>query len=460
MDNTIVLWKTIKDKLSQNNVFTPQIYEELIEPINEVFKVTNTTIFVIVSDDLVKFRIEKFYIDTINKIASEILEDSKRVKLITKDDVEKEKQQNQDIQINRVSSLEIVGSERKLRGEYTFQNFVTGITNRYAYITALKVAEEPDTSINPLYIFGDVGLGKTHLMTAIGHYILDNNPKTNVIYTTAQQFAEDYFSAATKKKPNSFQEFSDYYRSAEVLLFDDVQFLANKTATQEEFFKIFEYLYNKNRKIVLTSDRKPDDLENIMSRLKSRFSQGIPVDIQKPDFELRKAIIKKKLSSLISNPESINDEIISFIANNFKNNIRELEGALRRFVNYCVSFNLDYTLENAKTALESIISQDSEIVEENDYKNVTKVKKAVAKYYNISISDLSATTRKQDVVLPRQISIYLIKTLYDVPFTKIGIYFGNRDHTTISYAHSKVTQLIESDWTVKQDIDNLIKLLK
>lgn len=459
MEDSTLLWNKAKEKIKEEHIFPPEAYKELIEPINTVFKETNTTLFLIVENNLIKFRLDKFYIDTINEVMINVSDEVKRVKFITADEAKKEKKFNSNFAINQVSSLELNKSQRKLRGEYTFENFVMGVTNRYAYITAMKVAEEHDTSINPLYIFGDVGLGKTHLMTAIGHYILDNDPKKNVIYTTAQQFTEDYFNSLTKKDPKKIQEFSDYYRTADVLLFDDVQFLANKTATQEEFFKLFEYLYNKNIKIVITSDRKPEDLENIMSRLKSRFSMGIPVDIQKPDFELRKAIIKKKLKDLISDPDSVDSLVIDFIASSFVNNIREIEGALRRFINYCVSFNLKYTLENAKTSLNSIISPSEEAIEEMDYANINKVKKVVAKYYNISVSDLSASTRKAEIVLPRQIAIYLVKTIYDTPLSKIGEYFGNRDHTTISYACNKVEQLIQNDWTVKQDIENLRKNL-
>lgn len=459
MEDSTLLWNKAKEKIKEDHIFPPEAYKELIEPINTVFKETNTTLFLIVENNLIKFRLDKFYIDTINEVMINVSDEVKRVKFITADEAKKEKEFNSNFAINQVSSLELNKSQRKLRGEYTFENFVMGVTNRYAYITAMKVAEEHDTSINPLYIFGDVGLGKTHLMTAIGHYILDNDPKKNVIYTTAQQFTEDYINSLTKKDPKKNQEFSDYYRTADVLLFDDVQFLANKTATQEEFFKLFEYLYNKNIKIVITSDRKPEDLENIMSRLKSRFSMGIPVDIQKPDFELRKAIIKKKLKDLISDPDSVDSLVIDFIASSFVNNIREIEGALRRFINYCVSFNLKYTLENAKTSLNSIISTSEEAIEEMDYANINKVKKVVAKYYSISVSDLSASTRKAEIVLPRQIAIYLVKTIYDTPLSKIGEYFGNRDHTTISYACNKVEQLIQNDWTVKQDIENLRKNL-
>ena len=459
MENAALLWEQVKSKLIERETISPTIFDELIKPITKVYKETSTSVFLLVDNNLAKYRIEKFYSDVITNLYNELSQENKRVKFVTKDQVEKEEQQHSNFQLNQVSSVEMIKSQRKLRPEYTFENFITGKTNRYAYITALKVAESPIITVNPLYIFGDVGLGKTHLMTAVGHYILDNNPKCNVIYTTAQQFAEDYFNATTKKNPLALQEFADYYRSADVLLVDDIQFLANKNATQEEFFKLFEYLHEQNKQMVITSDRKAEDLENIMSRLKSRFSWGIPVDIQKPDFELRKSILNHKLGFIITDPSVVSEEAIDYIAENFSSNVRELEGALRRFINYCVSFNIDCNLENAKVSLESIVVHQPVEPDEMDFKNVSTVKKVISKYYSISVSDLSSSTRKKEVVLPRQIAIYLIRTKYNIPLQKIGEYFGSRDHTTVAHACGKVEQLIEQDWTVKQDIENIIKLL-
>lgn len=459
MIDTIQAWNLVKNELKNRSIVAPEVFDELITPLNDVYKETNTTIFFIVKDNLIKFRLEKFYLDSINKLFYEISQINKRIKLITNDQIEQEKKEQENIKINTVSSSELNKSKRILRGEYTFENFVTGKTNRFAFITATKVAESPVVTINPLYIFGDVGLGKTHLMTAIGHYILDKNPSSNVIYTTAQQFTEDYFNATTKKNPNSMQDFSDYYKSADVLLVDDIQFLANKNATQEEFFKLFEFLYAQNKQIIITSDKKAEELENIMARLKSRFSWGNPVDIQKPDFELRKAIVIQKLKSLISNPEDVKDEAISFIAENFSSNIRELEGALRRFVNYCVAFCIDYTLENAKTSLDSLIVNKPEETENNDFKAIDNIKKAISKYYSISVSDLSSTTRKKEVVFPRQIAIYIIRNKFNIPLKKIGDYFGSRDHTTIAHACCKIEKLIDEDWTIKQDVENILKMI-
>ena len=459
MIDTIQAWNLVKNELKNRSIVATEVFDELITPLNEVYKETNTTIFFIVKDNLVKFRLEKFYLDSINKLFYEISQINKRIKLITNDQIEEEKKNQNNIQFNTVSSTELNKNKRNLRGEYTFENFVTGKTNRFAFITATKVAESPVVTINPLYIFGDVGLGKTHLMSAIGHYMLDKNPSLNVVYTTAQQFTEDYFNATTKKNPSSMQDFSDYYKSADVLLVDDIQFLANKNATQEEFFKLFEFLYAQNKQIIITSDKKAEELENIMARLKSRFSWGNPVDIQKPDFELRKAIVVQKLKSLISNPEDVDDEAISFIADNFSSNIRELEGALRRFINYCVAFCIDYTLENAKTSLDSLIVNKPEETENTDFKYIDNIKKAISKYYSISISDLSSTTRKKEVVFPRQIAIYIIRNKFNIPLKKIGDYFGSRDHTTIAHACCKIEKLIDEDWTIKQDVENILKMI-
>ena len=459
METTIQAWNLVKQELKNRNIVASEVFDELITPLNEIYKETSTTIFITVKDNLIKFRLEKFYLESINKLFLEISQLNKRIKLITTDQIEDEQKNQVNLQLNTVNSSELSRNKRNLRGEYTFENFVTGKTNRFAFITATKVAESPVVTVNPLYIFGDVGLGKTHLMTAIGHYILDKNPSLNVIYTTAQQFTEDYFNATTKKNPAAMQEFSDYYKSADVLLVDDIQFLANKNATQEEFFKLFEFLYSQNKQMIITSDRKAEELENIMARLKSRFSWGNPVDIQKPDLDLRKAIISQKLKSLISNPEDVSEDAICFIAEHFYNNIRELEGALRRFINYCVAFCIEYTLENAKTALESLIISAPEEIENTDFKYIDNIKKAISKYYSISISDLSSTTRKKEVVFPRQIAIYIIRNKFNIPLKRIGDYFGSRDHTTIAHACCKIEKLIEQDWTIKQDVENILKLI-
>ena len=459
MENAKLIWEKIKNSVKEQKIVPNQTFEQLFAPVTEVYKVTSTNVFLIVNNKLEKYRLGKHYSDTINKLWYEYSGEKKIIKFVEKKEIEVEKSKAKELQLNQVSSSEINKSQRRLRPEYTFENFVTGESNRYAWITAMKVAESPIVTINPLYIFGDVGLGKTHLMTSIGHYILDKDPNTNVVFTTSQQFVEDYFQATTKKSLNSLEDFANYYRNADVLLVDDIQLLANKNSTQEEFFKLFEYLFENNKQIIITSDRRADELENIMMRLKSRFSWGIPVDIGAPNFELRKAILQQKLAFLLSNPEDVSTEAIDYIAEKFTENVRVLEGALRRYINYCVSFNIEFSLENAKISLDSLIVKDTSNAEEEDSINVSKVKKIVANYYGVTIADLASTTRKHEILFPRQVAIYLIRTIYNIPLQKIGDFFGGKDHTTISHGFDKIKKQVESDWTVKQDVDNLKKML-
>ena len=460
MENAKLILEKIKNTIKEEKLLSTINYEQSIAPINEIYKVTSTNVYLIVENQLHKYRLVKFYQELFNQMWEKFSGEKKIVKFIEQKDIEAEKNKASEMQINHVNSSEINKSLRKLRTEYTFENFVTGESNRYAWITAMKVAESPNVTVNPLYIFGDVGLGKTHLMTAVGLYMLDKNPNTNVVYTTSQQFVEDYFQATTKKSLNSMQEFNDYYRNADVLLVDDIQLLANKNSSQEEFFKLFEYLFENNKQIIITSDRRADELENIMMRLKSRFSWGIPVDIGTPNFELRKIILQRKLAFLISNPEDVAPEALDYIAEKFTKNVRELEGALRRYINYCVSFNIEFSLENAKTSLESLIVPEQDNEEETDSQNIAKVKKVVANYYNITVADLVSSTRKKEILFPRQIAIYLIRTLYNVPLQKIGDYLGGKDHTTISHGYDKIKKQIETDWTVKAVVDTLVKSLK
>ena len=376
MEKANNLWLHVKESLEKN--LDKDTFDNTFKNINEVYKVNNNYIYLPVDGVLNKYRIEKFYLEKMNQILQNLVEEKTEFKIITAEAIKKE-QEN----INKTPfvSPDVPDrfKSRTLRPEYTFENFVTGEANREAWTFSIKVADSPHVTVNPLYIFGDVGLGKTHLMTAIGHYILDNNINSNIIYTTAQQYTEDYFNATNKNNKNStaLEDFNNFYRSADVLLVDDIQFLKDKVKTQEEFFKLFEYLHEKNKQIVITSDRPATELD-IMDRLKSRFSWGIPVDIRKPNFELRKNIARKKLAFLISDPSVVSDEILEYISTNFDENVRELEGALRRFVSYCVAFNVEFTLENAQLSLESLISKDKLVQNDINSTHIEKVKNTVA----------------------------------------------------------------------------------
>lgn len=453
MEKANNLWLHVKESLEKN--LDKDTFDNTFKNINEVYKVNNNYIYLPVDGVLNKYRIEKFYLEKMNQILQNLVEEKTEFKIITAEAIKKE-QEN----INKTPfvSPDVPDrfKSRTLRPEYTFENFVTGEANREAWTFSIKVADSPHVTVNPLYIFGDVGLGKTHLMTAIGHYILDNNINSNIIYTTAQQYTEDYFNATNKNNKNStaLEDFNNFYRSADVLLVDDIQFLKDKVKTQEEFFKLFEYLHEKNKQIVITSDRPATELD-IMDRLKSRFSWGIPVDIRKPNFELRKNIARKKLAFLISDPNVVSDEILEYISTNFDENVRELEGALRRFVSYCVAFNVEFTLENAQLSLESLISKDKLVQNDINSTHIEKVKNTVAAYFNINVRDLSASSRKQEIVYARMITIYLLRNVIKLPLKKIGEYLGGRDHATILHAIDKITKSLNEDALVRQDIDYL-----
>ena len=453
MEKANLLWQQVKDSLEKT--LDKKTFDSTFKDINSIYKYNNNYIYLPVDGVLNKYRIEKFYLSKMNELLSTVVTEKTEFKIVTNEFIEKEKENSNKTPFISPDNLDKLKS-RTLRPEYTFENFVTGEANREAWTFSIKVADSPHVTVNPLYIFGDVGLGKTHLMTAIGHYILDNNINSNIIYTTAQQYTEDYFNATNRnnKNVNALEDFNNFYRSADVLLVDDIQFLKDKVRTQEEFFKLFEYLHENNKQIVLTSDRPASELE-IMDRLKSRFSWGIPVDIRKPNFELRKNIAKKKLSFLISDPNVVNDDVLEFISNNFDENVRELEGALRRFVSYCVAFNVDFTLDNAKISLESLISKEKQTQCDINSTHIEKVKSVVSSYFNINVRDLSASSRKQEIVYARSITIYLLRTVLKLPLKKIGECLGGRDHATVAHAIDKITNSLNNDALIRQDVDIL-----
>lgn len=452
MENANFLWQQVKEKLKES--IDEQAFNSTFADINEVYKIYNGYIYIPTANQVSKYRIDKFYLADMDKILNTLVDKKMMFKVITLDEIQKEKEKIQVQPFVKADNVEKFKS-RTLRPEYTFENFVTGEANREAFTFSLKVANSPHVTVNPLYIFGDVGLGKTHLMTAIGHFILDNNINANIVYTTAQQFTEDYFMATNQNKDTeSLSQFYNFYRAADVLLVDDIQLLKNKIKTQEEFFKLFEYLHENNKQIVITSDRPASELE-IMDRLKSRFEWGIPVDVRKPNFSLRKSIIKNKLAFLISDPQAVPDDVLDFIANNFDENVRELEGALRRFVSFCVAFNYPFTLENAQTSLQSIISKDKQVNDESNSVAVEKVKTIVSSYFNISPRDLSGSSRKQEIAYARMVTAYLLRSVLNLPLKRIGDCLGGRDHATIAHAIDKISNSLSTDQMIKQDIEVL-----
>lgn len=447
------LWEQTLEKFIEDQDASDST--ELLAEVSQVHKFENNLIYLVVPNALTKFRLEKFYNNTLNQTVQKITNSNIKFKFILQEDIKEEESLS-------ITTKDPV-NKRPLRAEYTFSNFETGESNRFAFISAMKVAETPETLYNPLYIFGDVGLGKTHLMMAIGHYLLDNKPDINVVYTSAQEFTEDYFLAtSTKKGRENIESFYEKYRSADVLLVDDIQFLEGKHGTQEEFFKVFEYLHGLNKQIVITSDRSANELKNMMLRLKSRFNWGLSVDIKVPDKNLRMNILKRKVSFLIEDPKLIPEEVLDVISDLFTNNIRDLEGAIRRYVTYCVSLNIPFTLENVYVALDRLIpaKENESLKTENILKKHDKIKSIVSKYFQITVADMESSSRKQQITYARQMAIYIIKVLHNPVLKTIGESFGGRDHATISHSIDKIANLLENNSMVKTDYEILLKKIE
>ena len=445
------IWKKIKSTLQSE--FDNDIYNEHFAEINNVFRVNNNLVYLIAPNSFIKNKIENFYINRLNYYLNNFVQEKYLFKIITKEQAAIEIAKDQPYEINKPEENLENKYKTGLNNTYTFDNFVVGASNRLAYTSAMKVADQPGIFANPLYIFGDVGLGKTHLMECIGNYALENNINLKVLYVKTDQFIEDYASAAQNK---TFDDFSKKYEDVDILLVDDIQFLSGKTKTQLEFFKIFEKLKDNNKQIVITSDRPASDLYDIMSRLTSRFEWGLSVDISKPNLDHRISILKKKLSIETSDPELISEEILEYIASVFDNNIRELEGALKRVLFYCTAFNYKFTIENTKDALKNLINSKNvgnKDIDKNNYNNILDV---VSNYYNINTSDLLSKKRQKKYVFARQISMYIIKDLYDLTFKRIGQIFNGRDHSTVIYGIEQISNYIQTDDSVKKDVEKLL----
>lgn len=336
---------------------------------------------------------------------------------------------------------------RKLNPKYRFDNFIIGNSNRFAHAASLAVAEAPSTAYNPLFLYGGVGLGKTHLMHAIGHYVLDNNPDANVLYVTSEKFTNDLINSI---KDGKNEEFRNTYRKADVLLVDDIQFIAGKESTQEEFFHTFNALHEANKQIIVSSDNPPSEIPTLEDRLRSRFEWGLIADIQPPDFETRIAILRKKAEAENYN---VPDDVITYIAQNIQSNIRKLEGALIRIYAYASLTNKkEVTLELAQEALKHLISSNKKITI-NDIKEVT------ANYYNISLEDLVSKKKTKNIAYPRQVAMYIGRKLTDLSLPKLGEEFGGRDHSTVLHACNKIEEDMENSQEVKKSVDDLISML-
>ena len=394
-----------------------------------------------VSTSICRTMIELRYTDIIENSISKITAHPVKLIIVLKNEYEERK--------NSVAEKKTEGQAVKsnLNPRYTFDSFVVGSSNEYATAIAMSTAKYPgQEKNNPLFLYGNSGLGKTHLIQAIGNEILKNDPTMKVVYVSSEKFTNDMIDSLQGKDMGSFRQL---YRNVDVLLIDDIQFIENKQGIQEEFFHTFNELYLNNKQIVLTSDRMPKDLVTIEERLKTRFEWGLNIDIISPDYETRVAILKKKAQM---QNIYISEEVLSYIAERIDSNVRELEGALLKIISFAGIKHSEVNMEIAELAIKSILPDDGIV-------KITpqKIIESVSSYYNISEDELLGKSKQKNIAFPRQIAMYLCKTLTNLNFVMIAKVLGNRDRTTVMYGVDKIMETVKVDSELKADIDAIIK---
>ena len=416
--------------------------------------ISSNTIKISVPNSFTQDILEKRYKDLVINSIEAACSKSYNIEFILESDIleaeekEKEKEENK-VKGNEKSSVTVNDEmSSTLNPKYTFDSFVVGNSNRFAHAASLAVAEAPAKAYNPLFIYGGVGLGKTHLMHAIGHYVLQGNPNAKVVYVSSEKFTNELINAI---KDDTNVEFRNKYRNVDILLIDDIQFIAGKERTQEEFFHTFNELHDANKQIILSSDRPPKEIPTLEDRLRSRFEWGLIADIQAPDFETRMAILKKKAD--VENL-SVPNEVMVYIATKIKSNIRELEGALIRIVAYSSLTNRPITVDLATEALKDIISS-----KQNQSVTIDIIQDVVSAYFNLRVEDLKSQRRTRNIAHPRQIAMYLSRKLTDMSLPKIGEEFGGRDHSTVIHAYEKISDNLTKDESLQHTINDLTKKL-
>lgn len=424
-----------------------------------LYKIENNQATIVVPMSIHKKHLNDTYYDLIQGILAKITNNIYEINFI----LEEELQNSNEPQIKQ-ETLELKSESptfkhsSNLNKNLTFENFIVGNSNKLAHATAFAVAETPGQTYNPLFIYGNSGLGKTHLMHAIGNYIEETTDK-KVLYVTSEQFIDDFSKISRKDENNTNYNYAEYfknkYRSLDVLIIDDIQFLAKTPKTQEEFFHTFNFLYNDNKQIIISSDRSPNDMNILADRLKTRFCWGVTVDIFPPEFELRKNILRKKIQS--SNiPQDIPEEVVEYIASNMSSDVRRLEGAVNRLMAYSLIMGgTPITLETSVDALKDIINKGT-----SEKTNILKVQKGVADYFQISVDDLKSKKRSANIAFPRQIAMYLSRTLLNESFERIGLEFGGKDHSTVMHSCDKIKMEIESNLEIRNSVEKIKENIK
>ena len=424
----------IKDEMSELS------FKTWIEPLR-ISSIDNNKIYLIATDSFKKDSVESRYKDLLINAFNMVLQRNCEIYIIL--NYKKKKVEAK----NNLSTSNIKYSNSFLNPNYSFDTFVVGDNNRFAHAAALAVAEAPATAYNPLFLYGGVGLGKTHLMHAIGNEVLRKNNNFKVVYVTSEVFTNEFINSV---RDNSTDNFRKKYRDIDVLLIDDIQFIAGKEKTQEELFHTFNFLKENNKQIVLSSDRPPRDILLLEDRLKSRFEWGILADVSMADYETRLAILRKKTQE---KQIIIDDDILKDIATKIDSNIRELEGVFNKLVAQSSLTNMPITIEMAEIAINSVIKQKESII------SIDYIQEIVCKYFDINTKDLKSSQRSNDIAFPRQIGMYLCRILTNESFPKIGESFGNRDHTTVMHAFKKIEKEIKEKKDTKLIVESVKKII-
>lgn len=434
-------WQEILQRVKEDCELLDVSYNMWLKPL-QVYKYENGTLYILVSLEEIAINIiNKKYSFPIKSAVAEITGISCEIRFIQQKDI---------AEMEEVSSYNNTSSvfEANLNKEYTFDTFVVGSNNQFAYAASLAVAESPGTIYNPLFLYSGVGLGKTHLMHSIAHFIMKTNPSMRVLYVTSETFTNEVIEAIRNGNNNSMRDFREKYRNIDVLLIDDVQFIIGKESTQEEFFHTFNTLHGANKQIILSSDRPPKDMDILEDRIRSRFEWGLLADIQSPDYETRIAILRKKQEL---DGYSVSDDVIEYIASNIKSNIRELEGALNKIIAYANLEKREINIDLAEQVLRDIISPNEKKVITPEF-----IIDTVADHFDITPSDIVGSKRSSKIVFPRQIAMYLCREMLDAPLTGIGKMMGDRDHTTVMHGIEK----IEKEMSAKDSVRNTVDILK
>lgn len=454
MESNIKIWEEVLEKIKEN--ITPISFETWFKPlkIRKIDKELNIVYIEISADkrnDFIINTIKNRYLPTLEGAFKSVLGDDFRVVLKNSETYDAEEVKTDQIKIEpKKNSL---NKEKIFNPRFNFENFVVGNSNKYAHAAALAVAESPSEAYNPLFIYGGSGLGKTHLMHAIGIYLLEKDPALSVLYVSSEMFTNELIKALREHNMN---EFKSKYRKADVLLIDDIQFLEGKENTQEEFFHTFNALYDLNRQIIISSDRAPNKLVNLEERLRSRFQWNLIADIQPPDYETRVAILLKKAENMNIDMEENPDfyDVICMIAEKIKDNIRELEGALIRVVSFSQLLKEKPDKNFAKKTLKDLFSNIETTV------TPEKIKKAVCKHYGIKMADMESSKKTNNIAYPRQIAMYIVREMTDYSLPKIGQFFGGKHYTTVLYACEKIENDQKIDKNLKEIIDNIKEYVK